>query len=272
VTVKGKVGEKPKVSFEAPLVVDKVTDKTIIKGDGKKVAKGDRVDADLSMYAGNTGKSVESSYDTDAPASIMMNVPDGVSQELYDVLIGKPVGTRVAMTINGSPDGSEPSQTLVYVFDIKDSLKPLTRAEGKKVDQSKNPVTVKWADNGEPSISKPKGKAPKELESYTTIEGEGPKVKEGQKVAVQYSGWLWEDNSKYFDSSWQDGREPFPVDPVGQAGVIEGWNEGLVGAKVGSQIVLVVPPDKGYGEQGRPPSIPGNAPLIFVIDILSAVG
>lgn len=272
VTVKGKVGEKPKVSFEAPLVVDKVTDKTIIKGDGKKVAKGDRVDADLSMYAGNTGKSVESSYDTDAPASIMMNVPDGVSQELYDVLIGKPVGTRVAMTINGSPDGSEPSQTLVYVFDIKDSLKPLTRAEGKKVDQSKNPVTVKWADNGEPSISKPKGKAPKELESYTTIEGEGPKVKEGQKVAVQYSGWLWEDNSKYFDSSWQDGREPFPVDPVGQAGVIEGWNEGLVGAKVGSQIVLVVPPDKGYGEQGNPPSIPGNAPLIFVIDILSAVG
>ena len=133
-------------------------------------------------------------------------------------------------------------------------------------------MTVKWADNGEPSISKPKGKAPKELESYTTIEGEGPKVKEGQKVAVQYSGWLWDDNSKYFDSSWQDGREPFPVDPVGQASVIEGWNEGLVGAKVGSQIVLVVPPDKGYGEQGSPPSIPGNAPLMFVIDILSAVG
>ncbi|SMX65937.1 FKBP-type peptidyl-prolyl cis-trans isomerase [Brevibacterium antiquum] len=271
ITVEGKMGEKPKVSFDAPLVVDKVTDKTISKGDGKKVAKGDRVDADLTMYSGNTGELVESSYDSDAPASIMMNVPDGVSQDLYDVLIGKPVGTRVAMTINGSPDNSQTSQTLVYVFDIKDSIKPLTRAEGKKVDQSKDPVTVTLADNGEPSISQPKGKAPTELESYTTIEGEGPKVKEGQKVAVQYSGWLWDDNSKYFDSSWQDGREPFAVDPVGQAQVIDGWNEGLVGAKVGSQIVLVVPPDKGYGEQGRD-GIPANSTLVFVIDILSAVG
>ena len=272
ITVEGKVGEKPKVSFDAPLVVDKVTDKTISKGDGKKVAKGDRVDADLTMYSGNTGKLVESSYDSNAPASIMMNVPDGVSQELYDVLIDKPIGTRVAMTINGSADNSQTSQTLVYVFDIKDSIKPLTHAEGKKVDQSKNPVTVKWADNGEPSVSKPKGKAPKELESYTTIEGEGPKVKKGQKVAVHYSGWLWDDTSKYFDSSWQEGREPFPVDPVGDAQVIEGWNEGLLGQRVGSQILLVVPPDKGYGEQGNPPNIPGNASLIFVVDILSAVG
>ena len=89
---------------------------------------------------------------------------------------------------------------------------------------------------------------------------------------MHYSGWLWDDNSKYFDSSWQKDRGPFAVDPVGEAQVIDGWNEGLVGAKVGSQVVLVIPPDKGYGEQGSPPNIPANATLVFVIDVLSAQG
>ena len=272
ITVDGEIGKKPEVSFEAPLVVKDFSSKVIEKGKGKKVTKGDRVDAELTMYSGNTGKMVESSYDSDAPASIMMNVPDQVSQELYDALINQPVGSRVAVTVNGPVDSGQPSQTLVYVFDVKDSIKPLTRAEGKKADQSDNPVEVSWAKNGEPSISKPEGKAPNKLESYTTIEGEGPKVKKGQKVAVNYSGWLWDDTSKTFDSSWEEGREPFVVEPVGEAQVIDGWNEGLVGQKVGSQVVLVVPPDKGYGEQGSPPNIPGNAPLIFVVDILSAVG
>ncbi|HJF77267.1 MAG TPA: FKBP-type peptidyl-prolyl cis-trans isomerase, partial [Brevibacterium linens] len=66
--------------------------------------------------------------------------------------------------------------------------------------------------------------------------------------------------------------QPFVVAPVGEAQVIDGWNEGLVGQKVGDQVVLVVPPDKGYGEQGSEPSIPGDSTLIFVVDILSAQG
>src|SRR5699024_6362690 len=119
---------------------------------------------------------------------------------------------------------------------------------------------------------KPKGDKPDKLQTYTTIEGEGAEVEKGQSVAVKYSGWLWDDTSKTFDSNWTEDGQPFAVDPVGEAQVIDGWNEGLVGQKVGSQIVLVVPPDKGYGEQGSEPSIPGDATLIFVIDILSAQG
>ncbi|GAA0034653.1 FKBP-type peptidyl-prolyl cis-trans isomerase [Brevibacterium metallidurans] len=272
ITVEGKTGEKPSVSFAAPLVVEKTESKTIEKGTGKKIEDGDRVTADMTLYSGNTGKLVESSYDSKAPASIMMNIPGDISQELYDVLIKASVGERFIMTMNGTTQSGQPAQTLVYVFDVKATEKPLTRAQGDKVDQSGNPVTVTWADNGEPKISKPQGKAPTKLATYTTIQGNGPEVKEGQKVAVQYSGWLWDDNSKYFDSSWQGGRTPFAVEPVGQAPVIDGWNEGLVGQKVGSQIVLVIPPDKGYGEAGSPPKIPANATLVFVIDILSAVG
>ncbi|GAA1542445.1 MULTISPECIES: FKBP-type peptidyl-prolyl cis-trans isomerase [Brevibacterium] len=271
ITVEGKVGEKPKVEFEAPLVVDEAAESVISEGKGEKVADGEQVTAQMTLVSGTTGEVIESSYDSKSPAGFPMDKKQ-ISEGLYNALLDTKVGSRVLMSLNGSAQQGQPAQTLVYVIDIEKTTKPLTHAEGEKVDQSNNPVTVTWADNGEPSISKPKGKAPKELESYTTIEGEGPKVKEGQSVAVHYSGWLWDDNSKYFDSSWQDGRGPFAVDPVGQAQVIDGWNEGLVGAKVGSQIVLVVPPDKGYGEQGSPPNIPGDATLVFVIDILSAQG
>ena len=271
ITVKGKFGEKPKVSFDAPMVVDKTGKSVISEGKGDTVADGEQVTAQMTLVSGTSGEVIESSYDSKSPAGFPMDKTQ-ISEELYNALVDTTVGSRVLMSLNGSAQQGQPEQTLLYVIDIEKTTTPLTRAEGKKVDQSKNPVTVKWADNGEPSISKPKGKAPKELETYTTIEGDGPKVKEGQSVAVHYSGWLWDDNSKYFDSSWQDDRGPFAVDPVGEAGVIEGWNEGLVGAKVGSQIVLVVPPDKGYGEQGSPPSIPGNATLVFVIDVLSAQG
>ncbi|WP_309130257.1 FKBP-type peptidyl-prolyl cis-trans isomerase [Brevibacterium sp.] len=269
--VEGKFGEKPKVSFESPLVVGESARKVISEGDGAKIAEGEQVTAQMTLVSGTTGKVIESSYDSKAPAGFPMDSSQ-ISKDLYDALLNVPVGSRILMSLNGVAQQGQPKQTLVYVIDVQKTEKPKTRAEGKKLDQSGNPVIVTWAENGEPAISKPTGQPPKELKSYTTIEGDGPEVKAGQSVAVHYSGWLWNDTSKYFDSSWQEGRGPFAVDPVGQAQVIDGWNEGLVGQKVGSQVVLVIPPDKGYGEQGSPPKIPGNSTLIFVIDILSAQG
>lgn len=270
ITVDGKMGKKPKVDFEAPLVMDKTEKKVLEEGTGDKVADGEQVTAQMTLVSGTTGKTVESSYDSDSAAGFPMDKSQ-ISEDLYNALIDVKVGSRVMMSLNGSAQQGEASQTLVYVIDIEDTKKPLTRAEGEKADQSDNPVTVKWADDGAPSISKPKGKKPTELESYTTIEGKGDEVKKGQSVAVKYSGWLWDDTSKTFDSNWKKDGEPFVVAPVGEAQVIDGWNEGLVGKKVGDQVVLVVPPDKGYGKQGKD-SIPGNSTLIFVVDILSAQG
>ncbi|SMX69634.1 FKBP-type peptidyl-prolyl cis-trans isomerase [Brevibacterium iodinum ATCC 49514] len=270
ITVDGKMGKKPKVSFEAPLVMDKTEKKVLKEGTGDKVADGEQVTAQMTLVSGTTGKTVESSYDSDSAAGFPMDKSQ-ISEGLYNALIDVKVGSRVMMSLNGNAQQGEASQTLVYVIDIEDTKKPLTRAEGKKADQSDNPVTVKWADDGAPSISKPKGKKPTELESYTTIEGKGDEVKKGQSVAVKYSGWLWDDTSKTFDSNWKKDGQPLVVAPVGEAQVIDGWNEGLVGKKVGDQVVLVVPPDKGYGKQGND-SIPGNSTLIFVVDILSAQG
>ena len=100
------------------------------------------------------------------------------------------------------------------------------------------------------------------------IVGDGPAVESGQTVTVQYVGVKWSDGS-VFDSSWERGE---PVDfPVGTGGVIAGFEEGLIGQTVGSRVMLIIPPDKGYGEQGNTQAgISGTETLVFVIDILAA--
>ncbi len=93
--------------------------------------------------------------------------------------------------------------------------------------------------------------------------GEGAEVKAGDTVAVHYIGTL-QDGTE-FDNSKKRG-EPFTF-TVGGGQVIKGWEEGLVGMKVGGQRVLVIPPDKAYGEQGIGP-IPANATLVFAIELV----
>jgi FKBP-type peptidyl-prolyl cis-trans isomerase len=93
--------------------------------------------------------------------------------------------------------------------------------------------------------------------------GEGSEVKAGDTVAVHYIGTL-QDGTE-FDNSKKRG-EPFTF-TVGSGQVIKGWDEGLVGMKVGGQRVLIIPSDKAYGERGVGP-IPPNATLVFAIDLM----
>lgn len=92
--------------------------------------------------------------------------------------------------------------------------------------------------------------------------GEGAKV--GDNILVDYVGTL-EDGSQ-FDSSISR-NQPFPY-TLGQNRVIQGWELGLLGMKVGEKRKLTIPPELAYGEQGRPPVIPESATLIFEIDML----
>jgi peptidylprolyl isomerase len=108
------------------------------------------------------------------------------------------------------------------------------------------------------------GDAPKELFTKDLVEGTGPEVKAGSQVTVNYLGVTYPQN-KEFDSSWSRGQTA--SFSLGQ--VIPGWSEGLVGAKVGSRRLLVIPPDKAYGAQGSPPDIGPNQPLLFVVDVVS---
>ncbi|MFC1780419.1 FKBP-type peptidyl-prolyl cis-trans isomerase [Patescibacteria group bacterium] len=97
-----------------------------------------------------------------------------------------------------------------------------------------------------------------------TVEGTGDEVKAGDTVSVHYTGTLL-DGTK-FDSSVDRG-EPFEF-TVGEGQVIEGWDQGLLGMKVGGNRKLTIPSSMGYGEAGAGESIPANAGLVFEIELL----
>jgi peptidylprolyl isomerase len=119
----------------------------------------------------------------------------------------------------------------------------------------------------EPKISLPKGKAPTKLETKDLITGTGATAADGDELAVNYVGELYS-NGKIFDASWKDTPGKAFEFQLGEGAVIKGWDEGLVGMKVGGRRELIIPPSLGYMAKGSPPTIPGNATLVFVVDLI----
>ena len=100
----------------------------------------------------------------------------------------------------------------------------------------------------------------------TLVEGTGEQSVTGQNLKMHYTGTL-ADGTK-FDSSRDPGKQPFVVTSIGTGRVISGWNQGIPGMKVGERRKLTIPPKLGYGPGGNPPVIPGNATLIFDVELL----
>jgi FKBP-type peptidyl-prolyl cis-trans isomerase FkpA len=102
----------------------------------------------------------------------------------------------------------------------------------------------------------------------TLMEGRGDPARDGDTLVVHYTGTLV-DGTK-FDSS-RDRREPFAV-TLGQRRVIAGWEQGLLGMKVGEKRRLTIPPELGYGSRGAGGAIPPNATLVFEVELLEMRG
>ena len=98
--------------------------------------------------------------------------------------------------------------------------------------------------------------------------GTGPSPKPGQTVVVHYTGWLYEGGKrgKKFDSSVDRGQ-PFGF-RLGAGQVIQGWDQGVAGMKVGGKRTLIIPSELGYGARGAGGVIPPNAILIFDVELL----
>ncbi|MGQ0838538.1 FKBP-type peptidyl-prolyl cis-trans isomerase [Actinokineospora sp.] len=134
---------------------------------------------------------------------------------------------------------------------------------GTAVECTAEDIKVSGGLDAKPQITMPTTcSAPKALLSKDLVAGSGPEVKAGSSMLTHYVLVTWS-NKQEKDSSWKRG-EPFPLDNVGQARVIDGWNEGLIGIKQGTRRLLVVPPEKGYGPGGN--GIAPNETLVFVID------
>ena len=151
---------------------------------------------------------------------------------------------------------------------------------GKKAEQTKvevntqpketapveEPKAAPPASKSEEKIKVPQGftKTPSGLMYKDIKVGTGATAKSGEKVTVNYKGWL--DNGTVFDTSKKPGREPLEFS-LGAGQVIPGWDEGVQGMKVGGVRELIIPPDLGYGsiEMG---AIPPNSTLHFQVELL----
>ena len=121
------------------------------------------------------------------------------------------------------------------------------------------------AANGAPSVDFTAATMPAGLVVEVLEAGDRPAVIEGQSITVHYTGWLWD--GAQFDSSWDRG-EPISF-VIARGSLIDGWVDGLVGQPVGSKVLLVVPPESGYGHRAMGP-IPAGSTLVFAVDVLDA--
>ncbi len=119
----------------------------------------------------------------------------------------------------------------------------------------------------EPTVTPPSGPPPPKLVTKELIVGTGPEAKAGSSVTVNYVGVLYKGGT-VFDASWKR-NETFPF-VLGKGQVIPGWEQGIVGMKVGGRRELIIPSGLAYGAKGSPPTIPPNSALIFVVDLLAA--
>lgn len=118
-----------------------------------------------------------------------------------------------------------------------------------------------------PTVAAPLPPGPETLEKVDEKVGDGPEAKDGDKVSVHYTGKLL--NGKQFDSSI--GREPFSF-TLGKGEVIKGWDEGVVGMRVGGKRKLTIPWQLAYGESGSGDKIPPKAALAFDVELLGIEG
>ena len=154
-------------------------------------------------------------------------------------------------------------------------IQPAPSAGATAASSSAAPATTATASTPKPpsplarkpQVSVPSGPPPTRLVTKDLIKGSGPAAQSGGNVTVNYVGVLYK-GGKEFDSSWSHGQT-FPF-KLGQGSVIPGWDQGVVGMKVGGRRELIIPPKLAYGKQGRPPKIPPNSTLVFVIDLLAA--
>ncbi len=260
-------GKEPKVKIKAPVAVDSsLAYRRLKEGTGAVLKSGQRMCLNIAAYDAKTGKKLSSTWSNKKPDCSTSH--GGEQQPLRTMFDKARVGTIWALSTPAEQGSSSTSANAqgasVWIMELSSATADLTKATGTVVtDLPADLPTVARAKNGKPSIKMNGYKGSSTLVSQDLIRGKGATVTSGQTVKVQYTGWLLDGTQ--FDSSWGRGATEFAL----SGGVIKGWQQGLTGKKVGSQVLLVVPPSLGYGSK-KQGSIPANSTLVFVVDILAA--
>lgn len=257
VTVDGDFGTASTASFELEQQVDEAQRTVLTEGDGEEIADGDYVQYALSAFDGDSGERLGDAGYTEGellPVELTADVPMGQ-------LIGcATVGSRLSIVFPTTDDAA----AQYYVLDVLDVVP--TAAWGEPQEPTAGMPAVTLDDDGAPSVEIPDADAPTEVQISVLKEGDGIEVGEGDTTLLQYHGVSW-NSGEVFDSSWENGA---PISSEGN-GYVPGFVQALEGQKVGSQVLVVIPPAEAYGEgEINDDDLTGQT-LVFVIDILATM-
>ena len=260
VKVTGDFGKTQTATFDTPLKATELQRTVVTKGDGATPADGDQVDTIVSAYLGSEGKSLGTQ-----PLTLTIG-DDKIIKAFSAGVECVPFGSRVVVTVpakdmygdQGNPQaGIDAADTVVIVTDVvgkKKELVPQAWTSGVP--------KVKFDASGKPTVTLPAGKPSPDLKLAVLKEGDGAVVKAGDSVTVDYQGTSW-DTKKIFDQSY--GKSPATF---GTTEVVPGFGAALVGQKVGTKLIVTIPPKYAYGEKGSGQQLAGQT-LVFVIEIKS---
>ncbi|WP_131104859.1 FKBP-type peptidyl-prolyl cis-trans isomerase [Ornithinimicrobium sufpigmenti] len=270
---------EPLAEGDLPFVTHETQSEQLQAGDGEEVGAEHDVQVRYLAVNGTTGEEIVSTFGTDETVTLDLT-DETLLPAFRDNLPGTSEGESVLMALPAEDAFGElgneqlgvgPEDTLLFYMEILDSY-PVA---GEPVEPVEGLPTVE-SDGETPAVIDVDGvEAPDELVVQPLVQGQGAEVEEGQMVFVHYTGVKLSDGEQ-FDTSYNRGQ-PFNFQ-VGSGQVIEGWDQGLIGQNVRSQVLLVIPAEQAYGElpeetdstTAQPAHELAGEDLVFVVDIIAA--
>ncbi|MFD5430185.1 FKBP-type peptidyl-prolyl cis-trans isomerase [Streptomyces sp. NPDC127084] len=251
-----------------------LTIRTLVKGSGSVVRKNDFAKIYYLGQVWNAKRPFDINFDEKQQPVIRVGAGQ-ITKGLDQSLEGQRVGSRILVTLpprlaygnQGYAPHIPPKATLIFVVDILNAVRPAVAVKGGLPVAMRNhalPAIKENPGGPSPSIEIPeKSTPPKNLVSKYVIEGNGPIVGGGDPLILAYKTMIWETRKTINDTYSQSMLQVLAPNRL-----FKGLQLGLIGKKVGSRVMLVVPPAFGMGKQE---SIPADATLVLSVDILSKI-
>lgn len=268
ITVTGRFGKQPKITFATPYYIDQTQSKAIIPGNGETLTETSIASINYSGVDGRTGKTFDSSWSGGTPVTFSLaEVIPGFTKGLT----GQKVGSRVLIAMPGadgydamggnSQAGIEIGDTLVFVVDIVSAS--LSQPRGATVTPAAGLPTVTGDAASKPDVTIPKTAAPAAMKTQVLIKGTGAKVTKNDIIYARYVGYSWK-TGQLIDDKF-DSPESTPL-----SSTLPGLKTGLVGQTVGSRVMFVLPPKYGFPLGSNNPPVEAGDTVVYVVDVLYA--
>lgn len=285
ITASGAIGDNPKAKVPTPTKASRVEVSTLKHGSGLELGKDDVAEVQLSLYDAKSGQSLGSTGDAAGYSrKSALQTTVGTNAALSKALECQTVGSRVATVLTATDyfgtasaatqAGASPKQLIIAVEDIVKGYRG--RAIGTLQPLQSGFPSVVTSPNGTPGVTLDLQEPPKTAQHELVRGGSGPVVKAGQQVLLQVQAIQWTNPAptSTFDSTWTPTFAPryYTLTALKKNSTGEFLDKSsvkaLVGQRVGSQVLVVVPPGYGYPKSNVPSGYPTSGTLIFVYDIL----